>query len=88
MEKVSPAFPPAKKKEKPRVDSVPPGFQTSTHVSACAAFFQKLCRTLNLSPFWLNIVNTIIAPVLEVIVSQFSTVLSPLFAMMNLNNGN
>lgn len=78
-------FPAKKKKEKPREDFIPPGLRGQKSTSLCAAFIQKLCKNLNLSPFWINIVNTIILPIVETIVSQFSPMLTPLIAMMNLN---
>lgn len=79
--------PAAKRGESSREDSVPPGFRfRGTSDSACAAFIKKMCRSMKLSSFWINIVNTVVIPLMETIVSQITSFVSPLLATFNFNN--
>lgn len=66
--------------------TVPPGFRSTSSSSSCAAFIQKLCQSLKLSPFWLNIVNQIIIPLMETIFSKIPSFISPLLATLNLSD--
>lgn len=75
---------PFKMRDDPRRE--PPGFQKNPEASTCAAFIRKLCLSLKLSPFWLNIVNNVVIPFIETLVSKVPSFVLPLLSTLNLNN--
>lgn len=64
---------------------IPPGFANTDSESPCAKFIRQLIGGLKLSPMWANVLERIVTPVLEVIYSMCSPLLSTLFSMFSKN---
>lgn len=81
-------YPPRKIRQKqPPSSEEPRGFASTPGEFSCTKLIQDLCQKLGLSPFWANICQSVVVPIVEVLVSKFSPLLAPILSFLNAYNG-